>query len=191
MNRREFFQTSSLFLAGSVCVGASLHSAKPANLFRAQKVFLESWDAENCWQEKLKNICRNRCNAVLLVPGGRGVSSVGFQSIVPEACRFDLKVFVPTHFSRESFANIRTVTPLSHERGILQCVDRNPTGNSGFLLLDRSNEVSGLILYDSSRCLWTGFAPPASDFVQPAESSVSDSRLLTAQWLDHVLRRGV
>jgi len=188
MNRREFFQTSTLFLAGSVCVGASPCSAKPTVAFRAQKVFSESWAIENFGQKKLPDIYRNRCNAVLLVPGGRSVSSAVIKTMVSEASRFDLKVFVPTHFSRDMFANVRTITPLSHEGAVFQSVNRNSAGNGGFLLSDRLGEVFGLVLYDSSRCLWTGFAPPAVDFVQTTESSMCESRLLTAKWLDYVLQ---
>ena len=191
MNRREFFQTSTLFLAGSVCAGASLRSAESTIPFRAQKIFLKSWDAENSWQQKLKNISRSRCNAVLLIPGGRSVSSVGIKKMVSEACRFDLKIFVPSPFTRDCFANTRTIIPLVYEKEILQSVASKPANNGGFLLLDRIGEVFGLVLYDSSRCLWTSFALPTVDFVQHTESSVNDARLLTAKWLDRVLQRAV
>jgi len=190
MNRREFFQTSTLFLAGSVCSGASLRSAEPMIPFRAQKVFPESLNIENCRQKQWKDISRNRCNAVLLMPGSRSVSSIGIKKWMSEACRFDLKIFVPTHFSRDFFAHIRTITPLSYEREILQSVNGKPVGNGGFLLLDRIGDVSGLVLFDSSRCLWTGFAPPAVGVVQHTESCVNGSRLMTARWLDNVLFRG-
>ena len=191
MNRREFFQTATLFLAGSVCAGASVQSAEPTIPFRAQKIFPESWNTEDCWQEKLKNVSRNRCNAVLLMSGSLSVSSAGIKKIVTEARRLNLKVFFPTHFTRNCFSNTQTIVPLSYEREILQSVASKPAGNGGLLLLDRLGEVFSLVLYDSSRCLWTGFVPPTVDFVQHTEYGVKNARLLTAKWLDHVLQRGV
>jgi len=200
MNRREFFQTSALFLTGSVCAGTSLCSAKRTIPFRAQKIFLESWDAENVWEDsprttlfvrkKLEVIRRNACDGLLLVPGGQGGSG-WMNKIVREANSFDLKVFVPAGLTCNFFRNIRAVTPLSHRAGVLQSIDGSPVDNGGFLLLDGIGDVFGLVLYDSSRCRWTGFALPAVDFRQNIESSENDSRLMTAKWLDRVLfRRG-
>jgi hypothetical protein len=166
--------------------------------FRAQKIFLESWDAENVWEDsprttsfvrkKLEFIRLNACDGLLLVPGGRG--HLGWMNkIISEADDFDLKIFVPAGLTRDFLNNIRVETPLSHRTGVLQSMDRKPIDHGGFLLLDGIGDVFGLILYDSSRCLWTGFASPAIDFIQDTESYVNDSRLMTAKWLDRVLRR--
>lgn len=199
MNRREFFQTSTLFLAGSVCVGASLYTVKPTRPFRVQKIFLESWDAENVWedsprttsfvQKKLESLLRNPCDGLLLVPGGR--CHVGWMNkIVLEANNFDLKVFIPVCLTYNFLSNVRTAIPLSHKTGVLQSIEGSPVNNGGFLLLDRIGDVFGLVLYDSSRCLWTGFVSSVIDVIQNAESSMNDSRLMTAKWLDRVLLRG-
>ena len=194
MNRREFCQTTALLFAGSLYVNGSSQSGKRTASFRAQTVFLESWDAENVWQDspcpsslvrtKLEFVCRNGCNGVLLVPGRRVVTGWKAQ-IVSEASRFDLKVFVPICLNRYFFSKIRATLPLSHEAGILQDTDR-PAESGGFLLSDKKSDVFGVVLYDSSRCRWTGFALSDVDCRHNSEHSESDSRLAAARWLDYV-----
>jgi len=187
MNRREFCQTTALFLAGSVCTGSSLRSEEPAIRFRAQKIFLESWEAENNWHKKLGSIYHNGCHAVLLVPGGRKVSSEEVEKIVSEASRFDLKVFVPTGWTHDLLSQTSVIHPLSHRAGILQVIDSRPMDNGGFLLMDRSDISFGLILYDLSRCRWSGFAALNVGLRHHSGNCEYDSRLVTARWLDHVL----
>ena len=183
MNRREFCQTTALFLAGSMCAGTSLRSEEQKTRFRAQKVFLESWDAENV-REKVACVRRSDCNALILVPGSL-VLSERTQKIASEADRLGLKTFVPARLSRDCFRKVRTPIPLSHETGVLQTIDGRPTDNGGFLLLDGVANLLGLVLYDSSRCLWTGFAPYRIGVVQNSEYNANDSRLVVARWLDY------
>jgi len=193
MNRREFCQASALLLAGSVCAGVSVRSEECTTRFRAKKIFLESWESENVWMDsprtasfvrnKLESIRRSGCNGLLLVPGSHAVSR-WIEKIVSEANRFDLKVFVPAYLGSDCFRKARTSISLSYESGILQAIDGRPADNGGFLLGDGANDLLGLVLYDSSRCLWTGFTPYSSGLVQDPEYSVNDSRLIAARWLD-------
>ena len=199
MNRRDFCLTAGSLLAGAaLCSAATCYCEGRSARFRAQKVFLESWDAENVWKDspqtasfvrkKLEIIRRNAYNGLLLVPKGRGVSG-WMNKIVREADDFNLKVFVPVCLTRGFFRNIRAVTPLSYRTGVLQSTDGISHENDGLLLLNGIGDVFGLVLYDSSRYLWSGFALPASGFGQNTESGVNDSRLMTAKWLDHVILR--
>jgi len=198
MNRREFCQATALFLTGSACAGATPHSEERTPRFRAQKIFLEAWDAENVWKnsprttsfvrKKLKSIRYNGCNSVILVPGCHAVSGWA-QKIVSAADGFNLKIFVPARLDRDCFGKARTSIPLSHKTGILQTIDGRPADNGGFLLLDGADDSLGLVLYDSSRCLWTGFAPYRIDLVQDAECNTNASRLTAARWLDRAFSR--
>jgi hypothetical protein len=186
MNRREFCQTATLFLAGSVCAGVSLHSEKRTARFRVQKIFLESWDAENVLvdspqaasfvRQKMCAIRNNGCNGVILVPGCR-IATLRIKTIVSEARSLDLKVFVPADIPRDVFVNMRSCAVLSDEA----------VSDEGFLLVDEGNDVQGLVLYDVSRCMFTAFALPEASFGWDSEFSVSDSRLATARWLDHAV----
>ena len=192
MNRREFCQTTALLFAGSMCAGDSLPSERRKASFRAQTVFLEFWDAENIWQDspgtssliraKLDAVCQNGCNGVLLVPSCRTTSGWKKQ-IASEASRFGLKIFVPTCLTPDFFSKIRTSLPLSHEAGILQETNRL-AGNGGFLLLNEKSDALGLVLYDSSRCRWTGFALSDIDCRHNSGHRVNDFRLVVARWLD-------
>ena len=201
MNRREFVQAAALFLAGSACAGVPVCSCERVSRFRAQKVFLESWDAEDVrnnspqtlsWmRKKLECAQHKNCDALILIPRGGSPSGRNparwMDKIVPEADFFNVKIFVPACLTRDFFDPVCTIRPLSHEKGFLQCTDGKPADNGGFLLLDRRQEAYGLVLYDSSHCLWSGFASPAADLKQDAGFCESDSRLFSARWLDRAL----
>jgi hypothetical protein len=98
-------------------------------------------------------------------------------------------VFVPACLDRDSFNKAQTVVSLSHEAGTLQTIDGIPAENGGFLLIEEANGLLGLLLYDSSRCLWTSFAPYRTGIVQNFEYGVNDTRLMTARWIDHVIAK--
>ena len=193
MNRREFCQTTALLFAGSIGAGVSLRSEERMPHFRAQKVFLESWDTESDGKnsqhtvsfvrKKLELIRREDFNGLILIPGCRGTSGWE-EKIATEADRFDLKIFVPTDLPCEFFSSVQTTVPLLDEAGVLQSIDGKAADNGGFLLLNDENDVLGLVLYDSSRCLWTVFALPGIGFVRDSRYSANDSRLMTARWLD-------
>ena len=198
MNRREFVQTSALFLAGSVCAGVPAHSRERLPRFRAQKVFFEFWNAENVWensphaplsvQRKLECVRRSDCHALILMPDGRNSGGRSparwMDKIVPAATLFDLNVFIPACLTRDFFDKICTIRPLSDEKGFLQSTEGKPAENGGFLLLNRTDEAYGLVLYDSSRCLWSGFSSSGLGFTQDAGLCENDSRLFSARWLD-------
>ncbi|MDR0326660.1 MAG: hypothetical protein LBI05_00015 [Planctomycetaceae bacterium] len=174
MNRREFCQTAALFLTGSAFAGTSLPSDESAIRFRAQKIFLESRE----------NIRHGDCNAVLLISGGRSGADMRMTTAASEANRLGLRVFMPTSLSREFLEKTRRTVFLSDESGILQSVNRKTAGSGGLLLLDGTNNAFGLVLYDSSQCLWTGFAVPNVDRKQ---HTGNDSRLIAARWIDRTL----
>jgi hypothetical protein len=176
MNRREFCQTAALFLTGSAFAGSSWQSEESAIRFRAQKVFLESRE----------NIRQCDCNVVVLIPGGRSGTSARMATAASEAYRLGLRVFVPTSLSHEFLAKTRRTVFLSDESGIIQSIDRKTTDNGGLLLLDDADNAFGLILYDPSQCLWTGFAVPCADR-QSTEDVGNDSRLIAARWIDYAL----
>jgi len=192
MNRREFCQTATLLLAGSMGAGASLRSKERKSCFRAQKVFMESWESENVRENfphaasfvrnKLELLRREGCNGLILIPGCRPLSG-WVEKIQSEAEHFGLTVFVPVRYSGDFFSKVQKSIPLSLDSGILQNGDGKLADNGGFLLLNGDNDVFGLMLYDSSRCVWTVFKSSAVD-VQTAEHSANASRLLAARWLD-------
>jgi hypothetical protein len=173
-----------MFLAGSMCASTLVRSGEHAARFRTQKIFL---DAENNFQVKLADISHSGCHAAILIPGSRDVSPVEVERIAVEACRFDLKILVPTCLSCDLLGKTGTILPLSHEAGVFQHINGKPTDDGGFLLLDKNNEPHGLVLYDSSRCRWSGFAAPRDGFRKNIEESESGSRLMIARWLDQVL----
>jgi len=167
--------------------GTSLRSEERKPRFRAQKVFLESWNsgAVTYIRNKLELIRRDGCTGLILIPDRS--NSGWIEKIQSEADHFGLKVFVPVCFTCDFSSKIQKSVPLSCESGILQSVNGTSADNGGFLLLDGDNDVLGLVLYDSSRCLWTVFKSPAVDDVQTSEHDANASRLLAARWLDHAL----
>ena len=194
MNRREFCQTAALFFASSLCTGATLRCEERTTRFRAKKVFLESWNAENVRenslltaafvQKKMEFISGHGCNGLILIPDQRSV--LRWKKLIEaEGDRLGITVFLPTRLTENFLRQVLTVTPLTHEAGIFQCTGGKPADNGGFLLFDETDNVLGLVLYDSSRCLWTGFAPPDNGTVQDSAYSTNDSRLVAAQWIDH------
>ena len=182
MNRREFCRTATLIFAGSVCTGVALRREDRTTRFRAQKVFLQSWDVDNV-RKKLESICANGCNGLLLVPERR--SCLRWKKLIEsEANRLGLTVFVPACLTNKFLRQVQTVAPLAYESGILQHIDGKPADNGGFLLLDKSGNAFGLILYDSSRCLWTGFTLSSAGAVRDTIYDVNSSRLVAARWID-------
>lgn len=180
MNRREFCQTAGLLLAGPIySCAVTVRAEDGSNNFRIKKVFLESWDAEivhrNSRQsaafvrERLDAIHHDGCDGLLFFPGRCSVSR-WTKWIEPDANRLGLTVFVPACLTVALFRKAQTVQRINDE---------------GFLLLDGFGNGLGLILYDVSRCRWTGFMPSGVDAVQDSEHSP----LTTAQWLDFTLHR--
>jgi len=196
MNRREFCQTTALLLAGSMGVSTSRCSEKRMPCFRAQKVFLESWDAENdrndsqrtisFVRKKMAIIRRDGADGLILMSGYRAASEWK-EVIEAEAGRFDLKTFVPTVLSRALFDRIRAAIPLSEEAGVLRSIDEKSAENGGFFLLDEKSDVFGLVLCDLSRCLWSVFALSDGSLVQEAGEGADVSRLTVARWLDRTV----
>ena len=196
MNRREFCQTASLFLAGSMVASASLRSEERKPSFRAQKVFLDSWNSENALKNslhttsfvrnKLELLRREGCNGLILIPGDRTISG-GIEKIQSEAVHFGLKIFVPARFTCDFFSKIQKSIPLACELGTLQNINGTSAENGGFLLLDGDDDVLGLVLYDSSRCSWAVFKPLAVNCVQASEHDANAFRLQAARWLDNAL----
>jgi len=185
MNRREFCLTTGLLLAGSVVrvQGYGIWDQVVMNTgFRAKKVFLESWDAEivhkdspqavSFVRKRLEELHRDGCDGVLLVPG-RCCASRWTQRITTEANQLGLAVFVPGRLPADLFRRVRTVQRF---------------GDDGVLLLDKSayepDGVLGLILYDVSRCRWTGFVPGGTDCAQYPDDRENASLLAAARWLD-------
>ena len=189
MNRREFFQTAALFCAGSICAGSARQGRERIPRFRAQKMFLESWKNSTCSvsfvREKLEHASDNGCNGLLLVPDRCSLSKWE-KLITVEGNRLGLTVFSPIQLTGNFFRNIHSVAPLANETGILQNIDGIPSDNGGFLLSDRSDNVLGIVLYDSSRCLWSGFMPMNAETEQHTVCDANDSRLVVARWLDYV-----
>jgi len=182
MNRREFCLTTGLLLAGSVCSGAvAPRSVDRPQSFRAQKVFLESCREDA--SKRLKAVHRSGCDGLLLIPG-RCSASERTEQIAAEARRLGLSVFVPARLNGGLFLQTRTIVPLARLNGELQSFDGTPTDDGGLLLLDGSGDVLALVLYDKSRCRWTGFAPMGTlaDFERATD-------LVTAQWLDRQMGR--
>jgi len=185
MNRREFCLTTGLLLAGSVCNGAMTPRAVGRSEgFRAQKVFLESCREDASFvRKRLEAIRRDRCDGLLLVPG-RYSASGWTEQIVAEARRLELSVFVPARLNGGLFHQAQTTVPLVYTDGVLRCLDGTPADDGGLLLLNGSDDVLALVLYDKSRCRWTSFAPMGTiaDF-----ESAND--LVTARWLDRQMGR--
>ena len=115
------------------------------------------------------------------------------KKIVSEASRFDLDVLVPASLDSELYLKTGTAIPLSRDdslgAGTLQTIDGSPAESGGFLLLDGANDLLGLLLYDSSRCLWTSFVPHGNYVVQNSEYGTNDSRLAAARWIDLCLAK--
>ena len=187
MNRREFCQTAALFCAGSLCAGTVLQGEERIHRFRAQKIFLESWQDTACSasfvQEKLESISGNGCNGLLLIPDRRSLPRWE-KMIKAEGDRLGLIVFVPTRLTSPFLQKIRTVTPLVYESGIFQGTDKKSADDGGFLLSDKADHVLGLVQYDLSRCRWSEFAPLNIETVRDAVSDVNGSRLVAARWID-------
>ena len=168
MNRREFCLTIGLLLAGHVCDGAETAHAKAClKDFRAEKVFLESRDTEIV-RNRLKEIRGDGCDAVLLIPG-RCSASKWPEQIEAEANRLELRVFVPACLSVDLFHRVRAVRHFD---------------DGGILLLDGLSGVLGLILYERSRCRWTGFVPSNVGCVRGSVPSENISPMDVARWLD-------
>jgi len=167
---------------------ASLRSEERKPSFRAQKVFLDSWNSETASfvRNKLELLRREECNGLILMPGCHALSG-WLERIQPEAEQLGLNVFVPVRFTNNFFSRIQQSIPLVCESGILQSINGKRADNGGFLLLNGDNDVLGLVLYDSSRCSWTVFKSSAIDFVQTSEHDANACRLQTARWLDHAL----
>ena len=195
MNRREFCQTVALFFAGSVCAGVPLCAEKRTTRFRAQKIFLESWDAENAGgnsshiasfvRQKMESISGNGYNGLLLIPDQRSLLKWG-KLIEAEGNRLGLTVFLPACLTNNFLRKVQTVTPLEHETGILQSITEMSADNDGILLLDRADNTLGIVLYDSSRCLWSGFVPQNAGIALDALYDANSTRLVAARWIDYV-----
>jgi len=187
MNRREFCLTSGLLLAASVCCGGLLPRKSGQTVqFRAKKIFPAEivWEDSGFVHKRLEEVCRNGCNGLLLMPGHHSVPT-RMERIKTEAKRFGLNVFVPVRLTSRFFQKVQTAVPLEHEAGMLQRLDGKPADDGGLLLLDGLNNVLGLVLYDSSRCHWTGFAVSDTGFVQEWERNEKASQLAAARWMDH------
>ena len=200
MNRRDFCLTAGLLattpLIGGLCcsaAGAITQRNNPAS-FRAKKVYLDSWaagiacgDASRAMsfvRQQWHELRSDNCNAVILVPGRH--SRAGWLKLVEtEANRLGLAVFVPTRLTRDFFRDAATVVPLTHEKGRLQSQVTWATDNGGLLLVNQSNGIHGLVLYDASRCLWTGYATSGVACVTDSKCQDDASKLTVAQWLDH------
>jgi len=200
MNRRDFCQTAGLLMAAPVFGfdhawgrEVPLRSETHPQDFRARKVFLEAWNAEfvrkhsliaaSFVRHQMLALRREGCNALILMPK-RGSAAGWMHHITSEADRFGLAVLVPAQWPRTFLCEVQTVIPLMQDAGILQSTNGQVTDNGGFLLLNGQDSVCGLVLYDSSRCLWTGFTSSAVAHVRDAEWCDHDSQLAAARWID-------
>jgi len=200
MNRREFCLTTGLLMAvlpvlrpnnafgGTIGLQPSTRSVR----FRAKKVFLDSWSTGivhgnshivSFVQNQLNAIRIGGCNGLILVPG-RCTRLEWMKQITTEANRMELTLLIPTPLTRDFFDKTQTVVPLAHEEGIYQCCDEKAANEGGFLLLNATDNVFGLVLYDASRCHWTGYASSDAGVVQKVEWCEHDSKLTAARWLD-------
>ena len=206
MNRREFcFSLGAAVGSGVAVYGGSVVStpvdsgivATPVDehpvRFRAKKVFLESWDAETLHanspvfasfvRNQLTAIRRDGCDTLILVPG-RCAELKRLKQIDSEASRLGLAILVPTQLTRNFFREVHTVIPLAHERETFHNLSGKTANDGGFLLVNESDNVIGLVLYDASRCLWAGYAAPDAAHVHDAEYYDNDSQLVAARWID-------
>jgi len=171
MNRREFCLITGLLLAGSACGGvAAVRTEEHLQNFRAKKVFLESCDADVVGKQ-LEAIRRDGCDGVLLIPGRCSLSR-WLERIDTEVSLLGLAVFVPARLSADLFRRVLKVRRFDDD---------------GVLLLDGPSGILGLILYDRSRCRWTGFVPSGGDFVRDSEYRENAVQLLVARWLDRTM----
>jgi hypothetical protein len=120
-------------------------------------------------RKRLEAIHREGYNGLLLFPGRYSVSR-WTQWIEPDAHRRGLTVFIPAPLT----------VPLLRKAHSVQRID-----DEGFFLTDEFGGGLGLILYDRSRCRWTGFLPSGIEIVHDPEHAP----LTTAQWLDFTLHR--
>ena len=198
MNRREFCLTAGLlattsFFGNVVALPIEERSHDHSALFRAKKVFPESWASEidgvdslqtgALVRKRLNYIRREGCDALILAPNQRSFLTLE-NMIETEATRLGLSVFVPTRITRDFLSEARTAVPLVCEKGIMQCLDGRATDDGGFLLTNGSDNIFGIVLYDSSRCLWTGFVSTGISPVRRGNGSESDSKLIAARWID-------
>ena len=223
MNRRDFCFSLGAAVAGGLAVlgdpasGDAVASSlcgtadQRALRFRAKKVFLESWNSDgntaaSFVRNQLNDIRRDGCNGLILVPG-RDSCTAWTQLIVSEASRMELTTLVPVRLTRDFLREVSRVFPLAQEKGILSGIttsfrDGQASCDGGFLLVNGSDSVFGLVLYDPSRCLWTGFglwtgfAESGNALSLNTTSRVercdnadwrdADSQLTAARWIDHV-----
>lgn len=211
MNRREFLHATSAMtltagllptipVIGGTSSGGVAEVRPIARIvrFRAKKVFLDSWATEivrwdsfhaaSLIQDRLNAIRNDGCNGLILVPG-RCASAEWLKQIETEAGHLELTVLVPTQLTSDFFDKAQTVVPLAHGEEIFQSCDRRTANEGGFLLLNAADNVFGLVLYDTSRCRWTGFVSSDVGFAresieQNAESCELNSKLTAARWLD-------
>jgi hypothetical protein len=198
MNRREFCLTTGLLMAAPVFGAAAvLRSDTRTVCFRAKKMFPESWatgvvpgdslHTASVVQNQLNAIRNGGCDGVILVPGHHA-GSEWMKRIKSEANRLELEVFVPAQLTRDFLRKAQTVVPLVHEEGIYQSCGKRTANEGGFLLLNTADNVFGLVLYDASRCRWTGYALSHIGVVQEAELCDQDAKLTAARWLDFTRR---
>ena len=177
---------------------APLRPGQRSVRFRAKKVFLDSWATgivrgDACHtasfvQNRLNDIRNDDCDGLIMIPGHR-TRAEWIKQIEEEACRMELTVLVPIPLTHDFLRNVQTVIPIVYEEGTFQSCDRITANEGGFLLLNGENHVFGLVLYEASRCLWTGFTSSdarivQNGIVQDGAWCEQDSKLTAARWLD-------
>ena len=195
MNRREFCLTAGLLASAPLFGGVvAARSKERALCFRAKKVFLDSWaagivrrdspHAASFVRSQLTAIRHNGYDGLILIPG-RCSDSEWLKRIELEADRMELAIFVPMQLTRDFLGKTQTVIPLAHEGDAFQSCVGKTANEGGFLLLNADDDAFGLVHYDASRCLWTGYASNSAGLVREAKRCEQDLKLTAARWLDH------
>jgi hypothetical protein len=206
MNRREFCFSMGLILTGSVLAkkipAGNISTGTPKmlcemtkeNRFRAKKIFLRCWLDEfggetisrqtEILQRKLIRL-RQEFNSIVVF-SGNGVAPSFFERLKSESHHIGLALFIPVPPNAvfpEQVEAVRCLEISAKKITEAETINKTiKTKTEGFLFSTTGEQR--LILFDSSRCLWTDFVcrDDNTKFLPPTD--VQLSRLATARFLD-------
>ncbi|MDR2756304.1 MAG: hypothetical protein LBC20_11410 [Planctomycetaceae bacterium] len=202
VNRREFCLSMGLVLTGSASVGIpeSLYTTAKKKSFRAKKIFLQHWSNEieyetasrqtEILRQKLIRL-RKEYDSIIVFPDNRVTLSF-FDRFKREANNIGLALFVPasSDFVFPKRVNSVQFLEVSAEE-IIEMETIEPANVKTGGVLFSVPEERWLILFDSSRCLWTLFVCRNDNvIISSSITNVRFSRLTTARILDRLLTNG-